>query len=381
MSRLKNIIEPNMNQKYRCLLPFHHLAIRPNNQVYPCCQFRHEHTPQDLNLDHPDVFNHPFMHELRQAMIDDKPHPGCSMCYEQERISNGQHSMRLDFVRELGSNIPEKPVLTHVDLALSNVCNNRCRMCNPELSTNWYADAIKLGSEFFPPVKHSGIKTSKDLLESHDPHQLRYIKLIGGEPLMEQQQFVDILKKCDLPNLRILLTTNTTIIPGEELHSLLKQCQKVWVNLSVDAYGDLNSFLRKGSKWDKVVEVIDWFGTNFPRNVKTHGIISIYNVNVFYKLENYINSKYQGKVFTEWQMVDGPGWMQPANLPDSVKERILPILKLRASGRAYSIVEAEFKNKGDLNLFLDRDKKLNQLRNEHWSELNPELYNLIKDYI
>ncbi len=89
-----------MNPKYRCLLPFHHLAIRPNDQVYPCCQFRHEHTPKDLNLYHDDVFNHPFMEELRQAMIDDRPHPGCSMCYEQEKNSNGTHSMRLDFVRD-----------------------------------------------------------------------------------------------------------------------------------------------------------------------------------------------------------------------------------------------------------------------------------------
>lgn len=369
-----------MNVKYRCLLPFHHLAIRPNNQVYPCCQFRHEHTPQDLNLDHADVFNHPFMHELRQAMTDDRPHAGCSMCYEQEKTSNGKHSMRLDFIRELGSEIPAKPVLTHVDLALSNVCNNRCRMCNPELSTNWYADAQKLGSEFFPPVKHSGIKTSKDLLESHDPSQLRYLKLIGGEPLMEQQQFVDILKKCDLPNLRILLTTNTTIIPGEELHSLLKQCKKVWVNLSVDAYGELNNFLRKGSKWEKVTEVIDWFAANFPGNAKVHGIISIYNVNNFYELENYINSRHKGKVYCEWQMVDGPNWMQPANLPDPVKNVILTKLKLRTSERAYAMVESEFKKTGDFKLFLDRDDKLNQLRNENWMQLNPALHDLLKEY-
>ena len=81
--------------KHRCLLPFHHIAIRPNNQVYPCCQFRHEHTPKDLHLDHEDVFNHSFMQDLRQKMVNDEYVEGCSMCYQQEEISNGTKSKRL----------------------------------------------------------------------------------------------------------------------------------------------------------------------------------------------------------------------------------------------------------------------------------------------
>jgi MoaA/NifB/PqqE/SkfB family radical SAM enzyme len=371
----------NTNFKHRCLLPFHHIAIRPNNQVYPCCQFRHESTPQDLHLDHEDVFNHPFMEQLRTSMINDEYVEGCSMCYKQEELSGSKHSMRLDFVRDLGTQIPAAPTLTHIDLALSNVCNNRCRMCNPELSTNWYSDAAKLGSEFFPPVKLSGIKRSKEILEEYDLSNLRYLKLIGGEPLMEEKKFIDLLDRCKLSNLRILLTTNSTIIPSDKLHSLLKQCKVVWVNLSVDAYGDLNSFLRKGSKWQEVTKVIDWFAEHFPGNAKIHGIISIYNINNFYKLAEYIKERHAGKVHVEWQMVDGPNWMQPANLPESVKEKILRNLKGKVGERAYSLVKDEFKNTGNFDLFLDRDSKLNSVRNEDWKELNPELYEMIKDFI
>jgi MoaA/NifB/PqqE/SkfB family radical SAM enzyme len=368
-----------MNKKinYRCLLPFHHIAIRPNNQVYPCCQFRHEHTPQDLHLDHPDVFNHPFMEKLRDSMIKDEYIEGCSMCYKQEELSNGKDSMRLQFVRDLGSQIPEQPVLTHVDLALSNVCNNRCRMCNPELSTNWYSDAKNLGTDFFQPVTLKGIKNSKDILENYDLSKLRYLKLIGGEPLMEEEKFINLLKRCDLSNLRILLTTNTTLIPSDELFNLLKQCKVVWVNLSVDAFGDLNSFLRKGSNWATVVKVIDWFSKVFPGNTKIHGVISIYNINNFYLLEQFVKENYKGKVHIEWQMVDGPNWMQPSNLPEDVKHNLLTTLKYKISDRVYSMINAELKRSGDFDLFLDRDKKLNHLRKEDWKELNPELFNLI----
>jgi sulfatase maturation enzyme AslB (radical SAM superfamily) len=319
------------------------------------------------------------MQELRQYMIEDKPHPGCGMCYEQEKISNGTRSMRLDFVRDLGSEIPPAPILTHVDLALSNVCNNRCRMCNPELSTNWYSDAKKLGDEFFPPIKLSGIINSKPILENYDLTKLRYLKLIGGEPLMEQDKFINLLKRCTLDKLRILLTTNTTIIPNEELHDLLKQCEVVWVNLSVDAYGDLNSFLRKGSKWDNVVKVMNWFSEHFPKKAKIHGIISIYNVNNFYILEDFVKTTFKGNLFVEWQMVDGPNWMQPSNLPKKVKNKILKDLTGKTSSHCLSMIKAEFDKEGDIDLFLDKDKKVNDVRNEDWRNLNTELYSLLKD--
>lgn len=363
--------------KHRCLLPFHHLAIRPNNQVYPCCQFRWENTPQDLSLNHPDVFNHPFMEELRKKMINDDYVEGCSMCYQQEKLSNGTKSMRLDFLRDLGTNVPDSPVLTHVDLALSNVCNNKCRMCNPDLSTSWYADAKKLGEGFFPPVVHRGIKNSDDILENYDLSKMRYIKLIGGEPLMEERKFINLLKRCNLSELSILLTTNTTLIPSTELHNLLKKCKAVWVNLSVDAFGELNSFLRKGSKWDNVVNVMDWFSENAPGRSKVHGVISIYNVNNFYKLEEFVKDRYKGNVEVEWQMVDGPDWMQPANLPQHTKTAILNELRDKVSNNVLSMVDAEFKNNGNYELFLEKDSRINEIRDEDWRVLNPDLHRLI----
>jgi hypothetical protein len=179
--------------KHRCLLPFHHIAVRPDSRVFPCCQFSWEHSPKDLDLSHDDVFNHPFMQQLRESMIKDEYVAGCSACYEKEKITNNQSSMRLSFAKELGTKIPENPVLTHLDLALSNICNNKCRMCGPALSTNWYSDAIKLGLDFFDSeIKDgiSGVKYSKELFEIYDFSKLRHIKLIGGEPLMEEKKFI-----------------------------------------------------------------------------------------------------------------------------------------------------------------------------------------------
>lgn len=366
--------------KHRCLLPFHHIAIRPNDQVYPCCQFRWENTPQDLNLNHPDVFNHSFMQDLRQQMIDDKPVEGCTICYESEKRTNGTESMRLTFAKELGFTIPIKPVLTHLDLALSNVCNNRCRMCNPELSTNWYSDAKKLGNDFFPPVQLKGIKQSKDILENYDFKELRFIKLIGGEPLMEEEKFIRVLQRCNLDKLYVLLTTNSTIIPSQELADLLRACGFFRVNLSIDAYGDLNNFLRKGSKWENVVKVMDWFVDNFPDRVKLHSIISIYNINNFYELSSFVYDRYKNKVSVDFRLVDGTDWMQARNLPSQVKDIILNDLRGKVRDNLYKLVEHEMTQDGDFAEFLRKDSKLNELRNEDWRNINTQLYNLTRIY-
>ena len=210
-----------MNKTY-CPLPFSHLAIRPNGDVYPCCAFRWDSVPADFKISDPNIFNHPFLEDIRTKMKNNEVVEGCSKCYENEEKTG--KSTRLYFLekgQDFGLNIANiDPSLVYLDLALSNTCNNKCRMCGPELSTSWYNDA-KLLNRKIP----KGILEQKTVLENYDLSQLRFIKLIGGEPLMEQAKFVDVLQRCNRSQLSILLTTNVTLIPNDELLSLIKECK------------------------------------------------------------------------------------------------------------------------------------------------------------
>jgi len=114
--------------KYACALPFHHMAMRPDGQIWPCCVFREEEVPEDLNVAHPDPFNHEYMNYLRQKMSRDEYVHGCKKCYDDEKSS--ARSMRTDinsgFIGDFG--LPTKAEgkgkikkLTNIDLAQSNV--------------------------------------------------------------------------------------------------------------------------------------------------------------------------------------------------------------------------------------------------------------------
>lgn len=362
-------------KKYACPLPFNHMAIRPDGRVLPCCIYRWADVPSDLNIFHNDPLNHPYMKDLREQMRSDAPVSGCSYCYKDEAL-NGQ-SMRTEMWDEskkyglssLENNTP--PELTYLDLSISNTCNNKCRMCMPELSTSWYADAKQLGLEI-----PKGIITNP-LIENGDFSKLKYLKLLGGEPLLEQDKLIKILKQCDLPNLRINLITNTTVIPTKELHNLFTQCKKVSVSLSMDATGALNEFLRKGSEWAKTVETVDWFiSNNYDLNV--HSVASIYNVNVLDQLNKFCQRK---KLIQKCVLVDGPEYMMPRNLPVQVKEKLKKRLEKDKNDAIINTVIKELSTPGNFDVFVENDNKMNELRNEHWKHANPELYKLLTGYL
>lgn len=365
-----------MNNTF-CPLPFSHLAIRPNGKVYPCCVYKWDNVPEDFNIANPAVFNHPFLEDIRNKMRNGEVVDGCEKCYALESATGNSTRMHfLQRAQEYGmpTSATNETKLTYLDLALSNTCNNKCRMCNPELSTSWYSDWRSLGRSI-----PKGILEQNTVLENYDLSEMRFIKLIGGEPLMEQAKFINVLKRCDRSKLSILLTTNVTLVPNDELLELLKECKKVTVNLSIDAYGVLNDFLRKGSKWEKTVENMSWFNDHFQKDLIVHAVVSIYNVNKLNELTNFLKNNFP-KIALSYVMIDGPDWMHPKHLPETVKDEIIKDIQAYEHLPFFNTLILEIKKLGDFREFMRQDKKLSDIRNEHWKFANPELYKMVKSY-
>ena len=371
--------------KYACALPFHHMAMRPDGQIWPCCVFREEEVPEDLNVAHPDPFNHEYMNYIRQKMSKDEYVHGCKKCYDDEKSS--ARSMRTDinsgFIGDFG--LPTKAEgkgkikkLTNIDLALSNVCNNKCRMCMPELSTHWYSDAKKLGWKI-----PKGIITDNTIVNHYDLSDLKFIKVLGGEPMMEQDKLIKVLNKCNLSQLSILLVTNVSILPNEQLVKLLQQCKKVHIDLSIDSYGELNEFLRKDSKWDTVYNNLIWYKQHF-KHINVHSAFSIYNVN---KIHEILDFCIEQELYHECVVIDGPEWMQPRNLHEDVKPWILEYLQSIEKNytvlyrKIFAQLVHEIKQPGNFGLFLRNDAQLNKIRKEHWMDKNSELWSKLEHLI
>ena len=361
-----------VNPKYACPLPFNHMAIRPDGKILPCCVFRWDDVPEDLNIDYKDPFNHPFMKNLRDKMSKDVYVEGCKECYQKEEFGNESFRKHaLDKQEDYGATSLVEgtpPELTYIDLSISNTCNNKCRMCNPGLSTSWYSDAKKLGIE----IPKGIIKNP--FIENTDFSKLKFIKLLGGEPLMEQKVIKKILNQCDLSQLHLLVITNGTVIPDDELKGMLEQVKRLEVKLSIDAYGKLNDFLRSGSKWETVEKTVDWFKAFVNKKfLSIHSVASIYNINKLDEMVEYAKSK---EIYQEYVPLDDVDYMQTKHLPLETKKLLVEQIRSKNYKFSTSLIY-ELEKHGDTNLFLKQDAIMNALRSEHWKEYNPELWQMI----
>jgi len=377
--------------KFGCPLPLNALFIRPDGEISPCCVFYDVDKPKSINISNPNVFNDKYLENLRDKCKKDEAHPGCTRCYQEEKIANKSYRTDVlepsvqDHLGTISLREHTDPYISFLDIAFSNLCNNKCRMCGPSLSTNWYTDAKKLEQmaskkdKSFPFDTYKGV-VNNNFLDKGDFSRVQHIKFLGGEPLLEQDKMISLIEKCDTKNLTIHLVTNATTIPNNKLIGILKQCKSVSIALSVDSYGKMNDFLRKGSTWKNTTATIEWFNKNFDQ-LSIQSVASIYNVNIVDRLMDYcITNKFDHR----YSLISGPNYMQIRNLPDQAKNSLKKKINnwlLKNKYKPYKVffklLQNEINQTGDIRKFHYMDSIMNKIRNEHWRALNPELYKWI----
>jgi sulfatase maturation enzyme AslB (radical SAM superfamily) len=249
-------------------------------------------------------------------------------------------------------------------------------MCGPELSTKWYSDYKQLFNK-----QYKGI--SKQDYSKLDVSKLNYLKLLGGEPLMEQDTIISLLSRSNLSQLSVMITTNGTILPNEELLNLLKKCKKVFWIVSIDSFGAMNNFLRKDSDWNIVDFNLKYLNKQFPKSVKVQSVCSVYNCNLMDKLADYLRNE---GILQQIVIVDNTDLffecMRPNILPDVIRNKILENI---SDINIKNILTDEFQKNNfslrNLEYFLKVDDQLNKVRKEHWKELNPWLWEEITQFM
>ena len=156
-----------------CVLPWIHMATRPNGDMRLCCTANasgagddHEvglvkmedgkpanfgkHTPME-------AWNNDYMKSVRTTMLKGEIPASCKGCFKEE--SQGIVSKRIwesaTWKNDEGIDIPEliaqtqedgtvPEQLKYLDLRLGHTCNIKCVMCSPHDSSKWVADHKKL---------------------------------------------------------------------------------------------------------------------------------------------------------------------------------------------------------------------------------------------
>lgn len=382
-----------------CVLPWMTLATNSSGHFRVCChalpglnQIKNE-AGQPMRIDRDDAraaWDSPTYRTLRQEMINQIEPKMCSRCFKEEKagVVSFRQNMNTRFLKKI------KPVIDsegrapfkimYVDLRLGNLCNLRCRMCNPFASNQWLKEWDQVGET---PLKEDEALYLSRMTWPENPliwqqlesilHTVEEIYLTGGEPTIIKQQ-IPLLEKCVQSGVarKIILkyNTNLTYIP-EKLIELWSCFKLVKVNCSVDGVGAVNDYIRYPSEWatvDRNLRAMVEMSKSFRFRIEVHSTIQAYNL---LDLPNLIDYLRPMDLFPFINILDRPAHLNVRILPRSVKEEVIEALqpyknKPKVSGLIRYLEE-------DWSHLVPEFKKytqtLDQGRGQSLSELSPKL--------
>lgn len=237
----------------KCSAFWKHTNIRAGNRVYACCRFKHPIAIFDGDLDkvmHLDAYK-----MLRNRAAKDEFIPGCEKCAYEESI--GHKSLRQEFNEKYDF---DEISLDFLEIGFDNLCNLVCDGCNSEFSTSWIAKEEKLyGAAKNKLMEIDEITTVPDTIKK--------VLFLGGEPLITEKHY-HLIKKLK-GGTEIIYNTNATFIPKDYILDEFNRHNTHFI-ISIDAYGELNERVRGGTKWEKVLDFIDWcIGNEFSFEFNT----------------------------------------------------------------------------------------------------------------
>jgi hypothetical protein len=292
-----------------CVLPWIHVATRPNGDARLCCGANasgastgdhivglvknEDGAPANFGKQLPlDAWNNDYMRSVRKTMMEGKIPASCTKCFEEE--SNGVVSKRmwesyewqregLDFKELIDStddgSVP--PVIRYFDLRLGHTCNLKCVMCSPHDSSRWVEDYKKIAPLIKSKTVLKQIEWSADTFDNYwyeKPElwnqifeqipNITQLYFAGGEPLMikEHRKFLDeIIKRGYAKNISLRYNSNGIFV-NEDIINVWSQFKQVRYAFSIDAFGDRNSYIRFPANWEDIERNL-WLMDNTPDNI------------------------------------------------------------------------------------------------------------------
>lgn len=341
-------------KKSFCVLPWIHSFVNFNGNYQVCCTSEEylSSIPNDVGKpfniqDAPsllDVMNSDTLKKLRLDMLQGVWNSTCARCFEAEKMGgvsrrNIENAEYADLVSELvdyteldGS---IKLYFKSIDYRLGNLCNLKCRMCNPRSSSAWVTEwnqakpteeqiTSSQAKEYF---SYDWIEKSFVIEEFNA--KLKHVSRLhfaGGEPLIAPQM-AKMLKICVDQNLAGQITlsynTNITKLPKEVLE-LWKYFKGVQLLCSVDGIGNINDYIRHPSKWeiiDKNLSFLDEHADEYNiSEIILSCTVQIYNVLDLRDFYSYLK-KFK-KIVRAPNLINihEPVYMQTTLLPEEAKD-------------------------------------------------------------
>lgn len=303
-----------------CVLPWVHIATRPNGDMRLCCssnasgaQTRNYSVgliKQDdgriANFSHEGVlesFNNEFMCTIRKSMLQGEIPPSCTKCFEEEE--NGVISKRLweyhvwseeldisQLISDTTVDGKVPPVIRYLDLRLGHTCNLKCVMCTPHDSSSWIKENAEIVKMTSSPIVLEQLKWKKFDNYWYEKEEfwkelfdqisnISHIYFAGGEPLMikEHRRFLDEIIKQGYSQKICLRYNSNVLFVDDEIIQIWSKFKQVKYACSIDATYDRNNYIRYPTVWNDIERNLEKLDKS-PDNIQCSVACTVQALNI-----------------------------------------------------------------------------------------------------
>jgi len=378
-----------------CILPFMHLATSASGNLRVCCNstpgenfiLKLDGSPYKIYKDDiREAWNSDTYKTIRRQLLNSERPDMCVRCFREEDsgISSPRQSWNQKWQEDKTYSEDTPFEVKYIDLRLGNLCNLRCRMCNPYASNQWLKEwhliSDELQVEEYSRLKRMDWPNNEKMWKNIIPllDSVEEIYLTGGEPtiIKEQHKILDYLIDNNIAHrVRLKYNTNLTNIP-EALVSKWVKFKRVQLNCSIDAVGKLDRYIRYPSDWSIIAANFNILSVAKNVYIEIHCTVQMYNILRLTELIDWA-TPYNFKIY--FNILNHPDWLNIRVLPQSLKRCVEEKLKNyyhlpKVKGIVAYMNTEDWSNL--LDMFFSNTHKLDASRTESLQQLIPELYDI-----
>lgn len=314
-----------------CSVPWNHLFIYTNGDVSPCVKSSIV-IGNIVDTDIRDILKSSKLKELKQSFLQDSRHSNCNKCWRSEhddfQFVRGMYNERfksaiVDYADA------EEFVLSGLDLHWSSVCNLKCITC-------WHQSSSSIAKEEGKPVQHVPKESADKLIEFivERQHTLKEIYMSGGEPTAIDHNY-RLLKQLEKrSDLLIRVNSNLTWDKNNKIVQEIAKFPNVLFTISADATGDRFEYMRRGAKWDKFLDNLEYLKTFKNFEIRLNSVFCVMSAMYLKETLDYFTHTHGITNITINDCGMEQAQLECRNLPAEIKDIVKQKLELLLTERS-----------------------------------------------
>jgi len=371
-----------------CYSPWSNIDIDPSGLIRPCCKIIVPSEEQFNVNDHSikQYRDSSFLKKLKTQFLNNESPNACRRCWKEE--CNKIKSKRVLDLERWGDHyknydLSKEQTLT-ISLGLGNICNLKCRICSSNASSKWIKEEYaytgkkaKVSVFFKNPIFISEVNQVLD--------DIIHIDFPGGEPLLsgitQQTDFLNnIINNNRASQVSLHYTTNLSLYPDKELWDIWKHFKNVDLQFSIDGIGKHFEYNRHPLKWSTAYNNLKKYqdSTNDNIQISISHAVSVFTI--FYLPEFFDWCNAEGLPEPWAGRLSKPRYYQAGIFPSAHKHIVKDKLNKCSETNVQLWQDEVYTHNSEENLkeFWNTTNRVDQYRNENFSSVFPEAYELLR---